>query len=438
MKLLIKLSLCLVSISGYAQGHLNAQLERYMDAQAAINDFSGTVLVTKNDSVLLKKSYGFADYEWEVANTIDTKFSLASVSKQFTAVAILQLAESNRLALDDKLSKYYPGFPKGDSISLKMLLTHNSGIGDDVEDLFLSNTSLERDSLARYVMKQPLLFEPGTQTAYSNTAYFLLATIVEKASRQPFADYLRDHLFHRAGMTDSGISSNEAIVPKLAKPYYPENGRLIKNPFTNWKYNIGLDGVFSTVEDLYRWNKHLFDDTTLLSESSKVQMFSAHNDHNFGYGVLVNPFYNHNHSLIGHDGGFYGTQTSLNQFTDDDVFVAVLSNNGSPSYLLSYGLAAIVFGIPVELPYEHIPVQIDPGVYAEYVGEYEGVKIHQKEGKLLYSEYDIELIPESRTKFFRADNDDRTVEFVKDEKGETVRIILTKAGVKEVRNKDKK
>ncbi len=423
-------------ISSCTQNKLNIQLEKYMDAQADINNFSGTVMVTKNDSILLKKSYGFADYEWEIENTIDTKFSLASVSKQFTAVAILQLAEKNKLSLDDKLSKYYPDFPKGDLISLKMLLSHNSGIGNDVDDLFSSNKTVKQDSVVKYIMQKPLLFEPGTQTSYSNTAYYLLTTIIEKASKQSFAAYMNEHLFEKAQMTSSGISSNDAIVSKMAKPYYHKQARFIKNPYSNWNYNIGLDGVYSTIEDLYLWNKHLFDDTTLLSEESKKLMFTSYNEHDFGYGVLVNPFYNHNHNLVGHDGGFFGTQTSFNRFTDDNVFVTVLSNNESPSYLIAYGLAAIVFGKQVELPYEHIAIQIDPKVYDEYVGEYEGIKIHQKDGKLFYSDFDIELIPESPSKFFRSDNDDRTIEFIKNKKGKIFQIILTKAGVREVKNKD--
>lgn len=428
---------CLIFSTSCAQNRLNSQLEKYMDAQASVNDFSGVVLVTKNDTVLLKKSYGLADYEWEIANTIDTKFSLASVSKQFTAVAILQLVEKNKLKLNDKLAKYYPDFPKGNEITLKMLLTHNSGIGDDVNEIFLSNKSLEQDAVVKYIMTKPLLFEPGTQTSYSNTAYYLLTTIIEKASNQKFSDYMNDHLFSKAKMTNSGISNNEAIIPKMSNSYYHKEGKLIKNPYINWTYNIGLDGVYSTIEDLYLWNKHLFDDTTLLSESSKAQMFTSYNDQRFGYGVLVNPFYNQGHNLIGHDGGFYGTQTSFNKFTDEDVFITVLSNNESPSYLISFGLAAIVFGIPVELPYEHVAVQIDSKIYDEYVGEYEGIKIHQKEGKLFYSDSFIELIPESKTKFFRADNDDRTIEFIKNKEGRTYQIILTKVGVKEIKRRNK-
>ena len=406
-----------------------------MDAHALVNNFSGTVLVTRNDSILLKKAYGYADYEWKVKNTIDTKFSLASVSKQFTAAAILQLAERKKLSLDDRLSKYYPDFPKGHLITIKMLLTHNSGVSDDVEEIFFSNRSIKQDSVINYIMQRPFAFEPNAQTAYSNTGYYLLAMIIEKVSGQSYSTYLNEQVFKKANMTNSGVSSNETIIKKLAKAYHHKEGKLIKNPYTNWERNIGMDGVYATIEDLYRWNKNLFDSATVLTEASKRQMFTSYNEHNFGYGVLVNPFYNHGRDLIGHDGGFYGTQTSFNKFREDDVFVGILSNNESPSYLLAYGLSAIAFGIPVELPYEHKEVPIDREIFSEYVGNYEGIKIHQKGDRLLYSEHDIELIPESESKFFRADDNNRTIEFIRNEEGEVYQIIVVKAGVKEIKKK---
>ena len=411
-------------------------LVQYMDAEAAINDFAGTVIVTRNDSILLKKAYGLADYEWEVKNTIDTKFSLASVSKQFTAVAILQLAETGRLHLDDKLVAYYPTFPKGDQISIKMLLSHNSGIGNGPHEVFNSNASISSDSLVQLIMKEPLLFEPGTGTSYSNTAYYLLATLIEKTSGLSYANYLQKHLFDTASMNHSGVSSNDSIFHKMAKSYYTKEGTLIKNPYGNTNFNIGMDGVYATVEDLYVWNKELFDNTNLLSEASKEKMFTSYNKESFGYGVLVNPFYNHGHNLIGHDGGYYGVQTSFNKFPDEQLFVTVLSNNGSPSYLIAHALSAVALGIPVEFPYKHIPVAINSEVFSQYVGEYDGVKIHQKENKLWYSDYDIELIPESETKFFRSDNSNRTIEFIKNKEGKVHQIEIITHGVKKVKDKD--
>ena len=129
-------------------------------------------MVSKNDSILLKKAYGFANYEWKVKNVVDSKFSLASVSKQFTAVAILQLAEHKKLSLEDQLSKYFVGFPKGDAITLKMMLSHNSGFQMDFDELYLVRTDLNKDSVCAYLAKKPLLFEPGTSTAYSNIGYY--------------------------------------------------------------------------------------------------------------------------------------------------------------------------------------------------------------------------------------------------------------------------
>jgi CubicO group peptidase (beta-lactamase class C family) len=437
MKQGLTLILLLISTFGYSQKELIGKLEDYMNAQFAFNNFGGTVIITKNDSVLLKKAYGLADYEWQAKNTIDTKFSLASVSKQFTAVAILQLAENKKLSLEDYLNKYFPNFPSGKKITLKMMLTHNSGLQMDYDELYLSKTFLDKDSVISYIKQKLLLFEPGSKTAYSNIGYYLLARIIEKVSGQSYANYLKENVFGKAKMKNSGISTNDSIVEKMAKTYYLQNNKLIKNPYINWNFNIGHDGVYATVEDLYLWNKALFNGVSLLSEESKRKMFTSYNEQNFGLGVLINPFYNHNHQLIAHDGGFFGAVTSFNKFTDDNIFISVLSNNQSPSHFIAYGLAGICFGKEVELSYKHNQIEIDTTIYDTYIGEYEDIKILKKDNKLYYIDYEIELLPESQTKFFRSDNNDRTIEFIKNKKGEIVQLLVTKAGVKEIKNKTK-
>lgn len=427
-------TILLILITPLAFAQQETTLESYMDSQASINHFSGTVLVTKNDSILLKKAYGTADYEWKVPNTIDTKFSLASVSKQFTAVAIMQLVEKGKISLDDKLTKYYPNFPKGDQITIKMMLTHNAGFQMDYDELYLAKTSLDKDSVANYIMQKPLLFKPGSNTAYSNIGYYLLARIIEKISNQSYAAYLKVNLFDKAKMYNTGVSTNDSIVFKSAKTYYKKEGTLIKNPYINWNFNIGHDGIYSTVEDLYLWNKALFDNTILLNKTSKKKMFTSYNDQKFGFGLMINPFYNQNHELIAHDGGFYGAMTSFNKFTNDNIFITVLSNNQSPSYLIAYGLAAILFKKSVELPYKHQLVKINPILYNEYAGKYGSVTILKRNKKLYYSNYDTELLPESDVKFFIANNY-KTIEFIKNKKGKVIKIIVRKAGVAEIKKK---
>jgi len=427
MKLLMLLMFCPIFL--VAQEKTSAKLATYMQAQADVNNFSGTVLVTKNGAILLKKAYGLADYEWRIKNTIDTKFQLASVTKQFTAAAILQLVDSGRLSLNDKLSKFFPDYPKADSISIHMLLSHTSGLAMGFKEIALS--SISSDSAYAAIKKIPFECSPGTKSAYSNIGYYLLAKIIEKVSGEHYASFLKKNIFDKAGMSNTGVSNNDSIVTKKAKVYYPNAEGFIHNPHINWEINLGHDGIYSTVENLAIWDKALYG-TTILSAAMKEKMFTPYSAENWGYGFIINPFYNHGHYLIAHDGGFFGTMTSFNRFTEDKLFVTVLSNNGSPAHIIGYGLFAIALGKEVELPYKHYPTKIDTTLYDNYAGEYGKIHILKITGKLYYNDADTELIPESKTKFFRADDNDRTIEFVRDKTGIYNSLILTKGGVKEV------
>ncbi|WP_281322279.1 serine hydrolase domain-containing protein [Flavobacterium aestivum] len=413
----------------FGQKNISTYLEKYMQAQVDLNNFSGTVIVLKNGSVLLKKAYGFADYEWNIKNTIDTKFQLASVTKQFTATAILQLVEKRKLSLNDKLSQFFPDYPKADSVTIHMLLSHSSGLAMGFKEI--ATSSISADSAYNEIKKMPYEFSPGTKTAYSNIGYYLLAKIIEKVSGEKYADYLNKHIFEKVGMKNSGVITNEILIPKKAKNYILEDNKYINNPYINWKINIGHDGVYSTVEDLALWDKALYG-TTILSAKMKKLMFTPYSKENWGYGFIINPFYNHGHQLIAHDGGFFGAMTSLNRFTDDNLFVTVLSNNESSSYIIAYGLSAIALQMEVELPYKHYQTKIDNSIYDKYTGKYGEIEIIKIGEKIYYNNSEMELLPESQTKFFRADNNDRTIEFIQDKSGVYNSIILTKGGVKEI------
>lgn len=418
----------------FGQKNVSGNLEKYMQAQVDVNNFSGTVLVTQNGSILLKKAYGLADYEWNIKNTVDTKFQLASVTKQFTAMAILLLVEKGKLSLNDKLSKFFPDYPKADNVTIHMLLSHSSGLAMGFKELATSTISV--DSAYTEIKKIPYEFSPGTKTAYSNIGYYLLSKIIEKVSGEKYAVFLEKNIFEKAGMKNTGVSNNDSIILKKAKVYCRTEKGYVHNPYINWEVNIGHDGVYSTVEDLALWDKALYG-TTILSTEMKKLMFTSYNSENWGYGFIINPFYNQGHQLIAHDGGFFGTMTSFNRFTDDKIFVTVLSNNESFSYIIGYGLSAIALQKEVELPYKHYQNKIDTAVYDQYVGKYGKVEILKIDGKLYYNSVEMELLPESKTKFFRADNNDRTIEFIKDKSGVYSSIILTKGGVKEISMKSK-
>lgn len=413
----------------FGQKDIATNLAKFMQAQVDINNFSGTVIVTKNGTVLLKKAYGLADYEWNIKNTVDTKFQLASVTKQFTATAILQLVEQGKLSLDDKLSKFFPDYPKADSVTIHMLLSHSSGLGMGFKEL--ATSTISADSAYNEIKKMPYEFSPGTKSEYSNIGYYLLGKIIEKVSGEKYAVYLKKNIFEKVGMKNTGVSNNDSIILKKAKVYHRTENGYAHNPYINWTFNIGHDGVYSTVDDLALWDQALYGTTILLAEMKK-RMFTSYNNQGYGYGFMVNPFYNHGHQLIAHDGGFFGTMTSFNRFTDDKIFVAVLSNNESPSHIIAYSLSAIALQKEVELPYKHQQVKADITEYDKYTGKYGEIEIIKNGEKLYYNSSEIELLPESKTKFFRADNNDRTIEFVKNKSGIYNSIILTKGGVKEI------
>lgn len=446
LKLIFLLGVSLVSLKGFSQtkmakgepgltknqSNLSHKLSKYMKAQNEVNGFSGTVLITRKDTVLLREAYGLADYGWNIKNTRDTKFQLASVTKQFTAAAILQLVEKGKLSLDDKLNQFFPDYPKADSVTIHMLLSHSSGLSLGFKDLALSTISA--DSAYNEIKKIPYEFSPGTKSEYSNIGYYLLGKIIEKVSGEKYAVFLKKNIFEKVGMKNTGISNNDSIILKKAEVYHHTENGLAHNPYINWEFNVGHDGAYSTVEDLALWDKALYG-TAILSKEMKNRMFTSYNKQSFGYGFLINPFYNQGHQLIAHDGGFFGTMTSFNRYTDDGLFITVLSNNQSPSYMLAYGLAAICFGKEVELPYRHQKVKNDKELYLVFIGNYGDIKIIEKNGKLYYNDFDIELFPESDHKFFRSDDDNRTVEFIKDVKGNFSMIKVTKAGVMEIRKK---
>ncbi len=443
MKLIVLL--LLLPIVSFAQTNNFDQIEKYMDAQNQINKFGGTVIVMKNDSVILKKAYGFADLEWDIKNTIETKFVLASITKHFTAIAIMQLVEKNLLSVDDKLSKFFPDYPKGEQVTLHMLLTHTSGLALDFDELYMNSTDISKDSAISIIQNKPYFFEPGSSCKYSNIGYFLLSQIIEKASGQTYELFLKENIFDKAQMNNTGVCNNDSIIAKKAKIYYRSGSGYAHNPYINWNLNTGHDGVYSTIEDLYKLDRSLYGEL-LLSEKSKLIMTTQYNkiypDNGFfdsyGYGIFINPYYNHNHYLLTHSGGFIGTMTTFDRYLKDNIFIAVLSNNESESHNISYGLSGILFNVPVELPYLHKKVEIDSSSLKQFVGRYGDLEIIEVENKLYLNTIETELLPESKNKFFNKNNNDRTFEFIFDKKGKTHAVVLTKGGVKETKIKTKK
>ncbi|MEI8007006.1 MAG: serine hydrolase domain-containing protein [Bacteroidota bacterium] len=455
------------------QKDLTERLDKYIQAKTNYFNFSGAVLVSKNDSIILQEGYGIADREWNIANTADTKFRIASNTKQFTAVAILQLKEQGKLGLDDKLSKYFSGFPYGDTVTMHMLLTHSSGIQDYYElDQFrnILPLSISKDSMVAMMKRQLFYFLPGKDIGYSNTGYFLLGLIIEKCAGVSYEKYLTDHIFKVAGMGNTGIDRYDTILRKRAKGYLFSPGGPVNAFDENYRPGtlFAVGSIYSTVEDLFKFEKAL-DGDLILNVASKKKMFTQYgyaiarekkNEdpantfpqaidpywYHEGYGVQVDTFLTHKRYYTrGYTQGFKST---VYKFADDGICIVVLQNNEEGPDAVAEPLSAMIFGKDVQMPYKHLPIIPDPELFNKYVGTWVGkiydydltFKIFTRDGKL-YRGYeghpDLELIPESGNKFFYSDGQDKQFEFISNGKDEVSQVWFISSGARFLWNKIK-
>lgn len=310
--------------------------------------FMGSVLVARAGKPLFRKSYGFANAEWDVANTPDTKFRLGSITKQFTATAILQLVEQGKLRLDDPISKYYADAPKTwEKVTIHNLLNHTSGIPSytGIPNFFGTGSKLPLTpaQIVKLTQDKPLEFEPGAKFAYDNTGYILLGYVIEKITGKPYAGYLRQAIFDPLGMKDTGYDVYEAILKHRASGYSMSGASMINSPYLDMTLPYAAGSLYSTVDDLSTWDRALYTDKVLTADSRK-KMFTPGLS-NYGYGWFIDQRFNRSH--MEHGGGINGFNTVISRYPGDKVLVVVLSNlNSNIVEKIGTGLAALLFGEP--------------------------------------------------------------------------------------------
>jgi CubicO group peptidase (beta-lactamase class C family) len=266
-----------------------AAADQYCQAHVAINKFSGSVLVAKGDQVLFAKGYGLANVEHDVPNTAQTKFRLGSITKQFTAMAILILQEQGKLSVDDLVSKHVDGCPEAwKDVTIHHLLTHTSGIPSFTSlpgyGASMPLPSSPRQTLDR-VRDMPLEFAPGEKFVYSNSGYVLLGEIIEKVAGKPYEKFLPEVIFEPLGMKDTGYDFPAPIVPHRAAGYRRIGDQLANAAYLDMTIPHGAGALYSTVEDLHRWSVAL-DERKLISSGAYEKMFTPAKG-NYAYGWIV-------------------------------------------------------------------------------------------------------------------------------------------------------
>lgn len=315
---------CFVQVKGQ-DSVLGERVDRYLKPLLQEDLISGALLIAKGDEVLLTRAFGPANREYEMPCQLDTRFRLASVSKQFTAAAVLLLQQQGKLSVSDPLAKYLPDYPGGDKITLHHLLTHTSGVINysALEDHYRVWTMPHTISevIARFRDK-PLRFEPGSKWEYSNSGYVLLSAVIEKVSGLPFGEFMSKTVFDPLQMGGSGIDDHTKVIPLRAIGHYNQGEGIIQAPYLDIGYTSGAGSLFSTVGDMFKWHRALQSDR-LLTQESRKQMFTP-GPGDYGCGWFIRKI--GEKTLYEHPGGINGFLTSIKYLVEDDLVVITLFN----------------------------------------------------------------------------------------------------------------
>lgn len=357
-----------MSDSEIIKGQHGTEFDRYLTRITPFG-FSGALLVAKCGEIILNKGYGRAIREKNVLNTAETVFSIGSITKQFTATAILKLEMQGRLNTNDSISRYVDNIPADkEGITIHHLLTHTAGVinytGDDYEVVY-------RDETIQKILDSPLLFSPGERFEYSNAGYSLLAAIVEIVSGKPYEEYVNKYLFKPAGMFFTGYRIPKWDERVVANWYLGEtnNGTPLEKPYPYWNL-IGNGGILSTTKDMYRWYLALKNDL-ILSAEAKKKLFTPFLK-NYAYGWDVSK--TEHGTLIQHEGGSsLGNSAHFKWFVDSDLVTVLLCNQSYGEAPLNRQVAdkieKIAFGQGVAVPPKTL--ETTPTALRSFEGTYE-------------------------------------------------------------------
>ncbi|MDT9600672.1 serine hydrolase domain-containing protein [Sphingosinicella rhizophila] len=326
--------------------------------------------VSVNGSPVLVRGYGAADLEHGVPVTQRTVFRTGSVTKQFTAAAILLLAEDGKLSVDDPLSKFFPDFPRASEVTVRELLTHTGGVRNytAVEDYFptLGRQDLTTEQMVDYIAKleKPYDFDPGTSWSYSNSGYFLLGAIIEKLSGQSYAAFMKARIFDPLGLSDTAVDDTTELVPHRADGY--EVVKDAPGKYTNTTYiamgaAAAAGAIRSTVGDLLKWQNALLGGKLLkpgslammiepvklkngsLSGTARKPDPAGRPPSEYGFGLSMRT--EDGRRVIGHGGNINGFNSYTQNFPDQKVSIAVLANTGGrPAGEAGTKIAEAIFG----------------------------------------------------------------------------------------------
>lgn len=353
------LLLFLLVVASTAGADTAAELDAIARAAYPANEPGASVLVMKDGTALLRKGYGLADLELQVPIAPEMVFRIGSVTKQFTAAAVLLLEQEGKLSTGDDIRKYLPDYPtEGRTVTIEHLLTHTSGIRSYTDMSSFSDRIRDDMSVGELIdsfKNQPLAFEPGEKFAYNNSGYVLLGAIIEKVSGKSYETFLRERIFAPLHMEHTGYEESSKLVPGRAKGYDEANGSFINAAYLSMALPFSAGALVSTVDDLAKWDQALYSNR-LLSQASLDKWWTPYRltggkSTGYGYGWGIDSYLGH--PVVGHGGGINGFTCQVLRLPSDRVYVAVLTNRNDESSDpggVARKLAAAAMGKPVAEP----------------------------------------------------------------------------------------
>ncbi|MGS0497065.1 serine hydrolase [Pseudoalteromonas mariniglutinosa] len=382
------------------------EMDTFIEQFHDFKQFNGNVLVAKRGEVIFEKSYGYANFEWNIKNTADTKFRIGSITKQFTAMLILQLAQQNKLQLDAPLATYLPDYRKdiANKITIRQILNHTSGLSNYTRaKTFKSDYSRNPysvDEFIKLLCSDDLLFEPGTQFSYSNSGYFILGAVIEKVTQRRYQDVLQENIFKPLNMHDTGYDSHAKIINQRASGYNNNLDGYTNADYLDMSIPYAAGSLYSTARDLVKWDQALYADK-LINKELKKQMYTVSKQRNYALGWEVNQLgadkYGKPLTQVQHGGGIEGFNAFISRIIEDQLLVVILNNTGgAPMTPMTKGLTNIFYNKPYELATENVDSQLyhalQSGGIAQLKSKYNQLdeqKIPLRERSINYFGYEL-------------------------------------------------
>jgi CubicO group peptidase (beta-lactamase class C family) len=339
-KLLNLLVITLITASAVLAQDKAPKIDELLKTYYDYGQFNGSVLVAENGKVIYKKGLGMANMEWTIANQPDTKFRIGSVTKQFTAALILQLVEEGKIKLDGKITDYLPDYRKdtGEKVTIHQLLNHTSGIPSYTGlPNFFAEISRNPYGVKDFVKKFAsgnLEFEPGSKFSYNNSGYFLLGAIIEQITGKTYAQVLQERIFDPLGMKDSGFDTHSPLISKRAWGYQKTLEGYTNAPYLDMSLPYAAGSLYSTVEDLYRWDQALYENKIISADSKKLMFTPGLSNYGYGFGIRDQTIgkTEQKTKVIAHGGGINGFNSLFTRLVDQKHLIVILDNVGMGRY----------------------------------------------------------------------------------------------------------